>query len=186
MNYVPLTDREEIAAAYDQYVKAMHRDGMAVNSYLGFHGGGTKRTVNWLPEQGMWTFLPENGGDERLWCCYGLQDPTTSPNLNITIEINLAPVGMNRRYGGALVRDDTGRIWLAHSGKIGGGRKGIGKAAFLQQYTAANLQPVRWPNGATSDRILIAALDQGEALPEKVASFIRVVAAFKKAATSGK
>ncbi len=39
------------------------------------------------------------------------------------------------RIGGVLAKDkDTGRIALFHTGKIGGGRKGIGSKFFYEKY----------------------------------------------------
>ena len=55
-------------------------------------------------------------------------------NNNIVVEINI-PVIPDGRVGGVFVRQtSTGKIYLMHHGKIGGGRKGIGKTAFLNGF----------------------------------------------------
>src|SRR2546426_6326116 len=46
--------------------------------------------------------------------------------------------GINRRCAGLFVRDDDdGAIYFTHSGKVGGGREGVGKSAFLSNYRGA-------------------------------------------------
>lgn len=51
---------------------------------------------------------------------------------NITVETNMPISGIDRRIAGGFARDSsTQKIYLTHSGKIGGGHTGVGKDAFL-------------------------------------------------------
>lgn len=95
----------------------------------------------------------------RYWCAYGTQDPTESKTLSITCEINPPRSGVNRRCGGLFVRDSRGRIYLAHSGKVGGGGTGVGKTAFTAWYGHGNWQDVEWPDGNTTRMIIIGRVD---------------------------
>ncbi|MGH8428528.1 MAG: HNH endonuclease [Gammaproteobacteria bacterium] len=53
----------------------------------------------------------------------------------IVTETNVALDGKSLRVAGLFAKDsDTGSIVLLHRGKVGGGRKGIGKTAFLSWY----------------------------------------------------
>ena len=55
-----------------------------------------------------------------------------SPSQTIVVEINIATDSNTARIGGFFAEDsETGDIFLMHSGKIGGGRLGIGKTPFL-------------------------------------------------------
>lgn len=76
--------------------------------------------------------------------------------IPITCEINFPVNGINRRIGGAFLTDSTGDIFVAHRGKIGGGKKGIGKSLFEDQYRG------RWEivedNGFETEVALISAL----------------------------
>lgn len=51
---------------------------------------------------------------------------------SIAVEINISSSGYNGRVAGLFARGDDDSIYLLHTGKIGGGRSGIGKEAFLK------------------------------------------------------
>jgi hypothetical protein len=105
--------------------------------------------------------------------------------LSIAVETNSPYEGVNRRIGGVFVRDDEGRAYIAHSGKVGGGRPGIGKEAFWEFYGGEQVETVQWPDGQKSRMIVIGRIDS-EHLPVHVARFVHEVARFKAAATSKK
>jgi hypothetical protein len=51
-------------------------------------------------------------------------------SLTITVEINPPHEGEDRPVAGLFARDAENRIYLAHTGKVGGGRTGRGSNAF--------------------------------------------------------
>jgi hypothetical protein len=77
------------------------------------------------------------------------------------------------------VRDDQGLVYLTHSGKVGGGRKGIGKAAFLEAYRGENITSIKLPDGEAVDAIIVGRVDGGH-LPAHIAHFVREVERFKR------
>ncbi len=60
--------------------------------------------------------------------------PQESSILSITAEINFPWAGIDRKTGGAFARDTWGNIFVIHRGKIGGGKKGVGKSLFEHSY----------------------------------------------------
>ena len=50
------------------------------------------------------------------------------------VEVNPRLEGTDLRVAGAFARDAQGTIHLCHNGRIGGGRHGVGKAAFFKHY----------------------------------------------------
>ena len=68
-------------------------------------------------------------------------------HLNITVEINITG-----RSAGLIVRDNDGKIFLLHSGKIGGGRPGIGKTRFEENFRG------KWINIDGKDYALVAEI----------------------------
>jgi hypothetical protein len=60
--------------------------------------------------------------------------PQESSILSITAEINFPWAGIDRKTGGAFARDFWGNIFVIHRGKIGGGKKGVGKSLFEHSY----------------------------------------------------
>ena len=74
----------------------------------------------------------------------------------ITVEINIALDVLSRRVGGLFARDDaTGNTVLLHRGRIGGGKKGVGKATFMEWYPD---NPVTYSASAHPDLIEPAIL----------------------------
>ena len=105
-------------------------------------------------------------------------------DLQITVEINTSYAGRNDQVAGFFARDsDTGTVYLMHSGRVGGGTKGVGKAAFL----------------AWSDQRLVAAVDkegdkregiivmpvEGLGANQSAARYIDQIARFKIAVRAG-
>jgi len=82
----------------------------------------------------------------HYWLAFGLQNPEKHRAVNITCEVNPPRQGVDRRCAGVLLRDSAGNISLGHSGKVGGGQKGIGKQAFLEKYRGKT-QRIAWTDG---------------------------------------
>jgi hypothetical protein len=107
----------------------------------------------------------------------------TQSSLTIACEVNPPRTGVDRRCAGVLLTEGRGQTYLGHTGKIGGGRAGIGKAAFFERYSGA-LERVVWPDGQESDVILIGPVD-GSRLPEQLALFVRQSARIKQEIVAG-
>jgi hypothetical protein len=104
-----------------------------------------------------------------------VDDPEKTPKLSITVQINPPHEGFDRFVGGAFVQDDRGRTHLAHSGKVGGRRKGVGPSAFLSFYSGGERAFVPERN---AEMIILGRVDAPE-LAENLAGYAKVVAHFK-------
>jgi 5-methylcytosine-specific restriction protein B len=128
-----LTSDTDIADAQQALVDAIERHAEPPKSHsLGFQGGSATAVIRWMPALNLWH--AHRGLERRHWNAFGLGDPFVK-NVSIVVEINASTAGLNRRIGGAFVRDSDGSVRLVHRGSIGGGRRGIGKAAFLESYS---------------------------------------------------
>ncbi|MDD5451345.1 MAG: hypothetical protein PHT49_05565 [Desulfovibrionales bacterium] len=125
-----------------------------INVKIGYPGGNFKSKVSWLAKLGIWVCSFKRSG--RHINLFGVGEPEEGDMIPITCEINFPVNGINRRIGGAFLTDSTGDIFVAHRGKIGGGKKGIGKSLFEDQYRG------RWEivedNGFDTEVALISAL----------------------------
>ncbi len=97
--------------------------------------------------------------------------------IPITCEINFPVSGINRRVGGAFTSDEAGEIVVVHRGKIGGGRQGIGKTLFEDNYTGSWTDIVDGPY--KSSAALIGALSSPR-FPKQVQQFVFEVERIKK------
>jgi len=143
--------------------------------WIGWQGGSGKYDVQWNAHERFWVFANQ-------WAIlFGTDDPTPERMLNIVCTINSPKKNYNRRCAGLFVRDMDDAVYLTHSGKIGGGRKGICKSAFLPNYRGAQ-ETVAWADGKESEVIVIGRID-GERFVAQVANFVREVQRFKTNAT---
>jgi hypothetical protein len=155
--------------------------GIAVrNVSISWHGGGAVRgDIVWLRDEHFWWRhdAAHRAGRHSLMLGYAPDAPTHSESA--TCEINLPAAGADRRLAGALVRDDAGELYLAHSGKVGGGRSGRRRQALRAFLAGGNWQMARWPDGRQSELLLIAPLD-GPRLARQIGRFVRAVHAYKQ------
>ena len=96
-----------------------------------YRGGSASNAETWT-NGGCWyrhAFLdtPKTHTPRTLnW--FGIMKPG---NLRIAVEVNVVPEGTNGRVKGFFARDNnTGVIYLMHTGDVGGGAPGIGGRAF--------------------------------------------------------
>ena len=143
MKLEPITDGKEIKAAFDLLSRSARRNSRRIVATLGWQGGNRTLPTYWNAELEIWAAFNLNEAKDRYWCCYGTQNPSEKKMVQIACETNPPREGFDRRSAGVFLTDESEQIYLGHSGKIGGGRKGIGKRAFLAFYPALNLETVQ-------------------------------------------
>ncbi len=100
---------------------------------LGHQGASSPAKVLWSKKLGIW--LTSHAIDEvRYWNAFGVDRPRADQIVSIITEINFPFAGIDRKTGGAFARDAWGNIFVIHRGKIGGGKKGVGKSLFENHY----------------------------------------------------
>jgi hypothetical protein len=104
-----------------------------IQVHLGHPGGAFRAKVFWSSRLGIWMHHEKISGN-RCGHAFGVGKPTEKSTVPITCEISFPLHGIDRRMGGALAKDRQGRIFIVHRGKIGGGKKGVGKALFEKYY----------------------------------------------------
>ena len=79
------------------------------------------------------------------------------------------------------LKDSGSGLYLAHSGKVGGGRKGIGKTNFLEEYGGT----LRKSSGPMASQQMWFSLGKigGKSFINNLAVYIRAVENFKANAT---
>jgi len=179
---IPTTDYSEVKSAVKNAVKNLKKGTKKFTRTISFRGGSKEGEVYWNNEKNFWFYLSE-GIKNRYWFCFGTQDPNDANQLNITIEINPPKEGYNRRIAGCILKDERGSYYLAHSGKIGGGRKGIGKDAFLNFYKGDWVENIIWPDNVETQMLVIGEIEN-EDLSAQLKDLIDTVEEFKKNVTT--
>jgi hypothetical protein len=149
--------------------------------------GGRERNASVLTDGTYWYYSSDfksaaTPNPRRLnW--FGIFRADTG--LQISVEINTAYKGRNDQVAGFFARDSgTGSIYLLHSGRIGGGTKGVGKSSFLAW---SNLRPIDVvdSSGGIRDGVLVMPIDDVAAI-RSAGRYIDTIVRFKQAVRAGK
>jgi len=123
----------------------------AIKVKLGHQGAGFSAKVLWSEELGIWKFS-QTVKEVRYWNAFGVGKPGTSSVLSIASEINFPWVQIDRKMGGAFAEDHWGNVFVIHRGKIGGGKKGVGKSLFEHNYRGV------WSNMEDGNSVSLVAV----------------------------
>lgn len=140
-----ITDRKKINEAFNLLRSAFNnsRNVERFDRYIRGRGFSDQGEVIWHSNAKIWALLLESyppNPQNSFWCCYGLEYPKDCAILTPTLEINPPHEGTDLRRGGMFVRDAKDDVYLCHTGRIGGGKKGIGKTVFWDRYTGASIE----------------------------------------------
>jgi hypothetical protein len=115
--------------------------------------------------------------DSHHWNVYGLNPNPNRSNDN-AVQINVPYKGVNRSRAGLFAEDvKTKKIYLMHRGKVGGGRKGIGKAAFVEWYNGKTFT-VDELDGRSSEAFMVTSINDSK-IVDNVTRYVMKVAQFK-------
>jgi hypothetical protein len=153
---------------------------------IGFRvgGGGTNPILPMYSNgSGLLWFSTTPVEDEhtpRYWNATGIFDPSKAAQA-ISVELNIATKS-NQQVSGYFAKDiENGYTYLLHSGRLGGGKPGIGKSSFLA-WSKQSLTSVQKDDGKTQWGILLGRIDEPSLL-KRVEIYVRLVAEFKELAT---
>jgi hypothetical protein len=147
---------------------------------LGHPGASTRAKVVWSERLGIW-FFPTKIAGHRYWNAFGVGRPESGSHISITCEINFPFSGIDRRTGGAFAEDGSGRVFVVHRGKLGGGRKGVGKGLFEDHYRG--VWEVMDDGGEETTVAMIGVLNSPR-FARQVAQFVRKIARIKETAAA--
>ena len=147
---------------------------------LGHPGASIRAKVAWSERLGIW-FFSRKIADRRYWHAFGVGRPESGSHISITCEINFPLCGIDRRTGGAFAEDSAGRIFVVHRGKLGGGKKGVGKGLFENRYRGV------WEvmdDGGEETSIAIIGVLNSPRFARQIAQFVRKIARIKETAAA--
>lgn len=137
------------------------------NGHFWFWSGDANKKNESSPRRLNWFGLFHEGG-----------------GLNISVEVNVPYKGRNGKVAGFFARDnETGSIYLMHSGGVKGGKKGVGKYAFLA-WSGERLVRVADSNGGVRDAIVVMPIEGKSAIRSAI-RYVDTIARFKQAVRDG-
>ena len=176
-----IQDEQAIKRYQQQFIKSFKPFAdEKILVYLGHPGASVKARVLWSGRLGVW-FVSKKTEEGRYWNAFGTGKPKTNATIPITCEINFPVQGIDRRMGGALAKDSSGRVFVVHRGKLGGGKKGIGKSLFADHYRGV------WDvmeDGDVETTVAVIGALQSPRLVRQATQFIHKVDKIKEMASS--
>jgi TIR domain len=172
----------EAKKAFIAFKSAIEARGEKIFCRIGFPGGNFETNVFYFAKDDFWC-LPTQGERAwgRYWIAFGKGRPT-QPSNNIIVEVNPPHSGENGRVGGVFLKDDGGQFFLGHTGKIGGGRPGIGKDAFIAYYEKGHW--TAFDREKRKDRAVIFGPLGHEMNVAEIGDFVATVQRFKSNAAT--
>ncbi|MDA9435236.1 hypothetical protein [Bradyrhizobium sp. CCBAU 51627] len=155
---------------------------------VGFPGGNDDLELFTKGDGHLWygerTLTLKDAKIPRYWNALGIYDESRSAQTP-TVELNIAVDDNSGRVSGFFARDPaTKKIYLMHTGKVGGGAKGVGKTAFLAWSRSTVVPVVDVSGGTQRSGIVIGSLDR-ETFVGRVERFVKRVALFKEFVKQG-
>lgn len=147
---------------------------------------GTTRDANIFTDKKLWYWSADLRDHDipnpRRLNWFGVFTP--EHNLQITVEINTPYSGRNDQVAGFFARDTaTGSVYLLHSGRVGGGTKGVGKLAFLAWADQTLVEAVDI-EGNIREGVIVMPVE-GQGAVKSLSRYIDQIARFKIAVRAG-
>lgn len=162
---------------------ALKREG---THNIGFPGGNVDLPIYSAGPGKLWVAfggITPDAAVRRFWNAFGVYFTDKSAQ-SIAVEINIPTDTNGGQVAGFFAEDkETGDIYLMHNGRVGGGRRGIGKSAFLV-WSKAKLIEISDGHGSIRRGIAVGRLGDTD-LADRIWAFVRTVRGFKDQAATG-
>jgi hypothetical protein len=184
--FLLLESEEEIAKAQRKLEAAIRRDFKKTTiRNIGYPGGkNVNANVNHNGTYWFWSghYDGPDIANPRCLNWFGLFQ--NDENFQISVEINTAYENKNKLIAGFFAKNtETGMIYLFHSGRVGGGTKGVGKTDFLA-WSSEPLEEVVDLSGDIREGVLVMPIE-GIAASRSAIRYIETIVNFKKAVRAG-
>ena len=176
MELTRLTDERATTRAVNEIRGAFCERGELLRRDIGFQGGGVRDArLYCVSAASIW--LVYRKLEQRHWLSFGTLPLPSAGSLSIVLEINPPIDGLARRTAGLIAADGAGTRYLCHTGRIGGGKKGVGQSEFVNWFDEERV-PVTEPDGRSTLAFPVAAVEHAR-LVEQIAEYVHAVAEFK-------
>ncbi len=182
--YTLIESKTEIAKA-QKTLEATIRQNFktTVIKDIGWQGGRRKQeTLH--SQDGYWFFTADykQTANPRRLNWFGKHGE--GPGVQIAVEVNVPYAGRNDVLAGFFARhNETGRVYLFHTGRVGGGAKGVSKEAFLA-WTALKPAIVVDVRGEARNAIIVMPIE-GRGATRSAVDYVQSIVDFKQAVRDG-
>ena len=137
--------------------------------------GGSDLLMTWF-SKALDLWVAPNILHNRYWNAFGCGDPFLTTKVAPTAEINPPLAAGSSSTATLFLKNRRGTIDVAHTGRAGGGKKGVGKTTFFAYHPLHQQVLV---DGKLRDLYVLGSLDEPDELAKNVADFVRTIRNFK-------
>lgn len=172
-----LGSRAAHARANRMLVELFRREG-ARRATIRLHHGPV---VSWfVPTLDVW--LAAHELPNRYRNALGPGDPVGRRNLWPSVQLNLALAPGSARPHARFLRDGQGRVWLAHTGQLGGRQHGVTRAGFVELLGGARPVSV---DGVTESLVVLGTFAEPGPLLGQIARLAHLASDYREALAAG-
>ncbi|MCY1062776.1 DUF3883 domain-containing protein [Nannocystis sp. SCPEA4] len=183
MRLIAITAYDDVRERVAQFRRSLRSSEIWPERKVGNPGHTSTCDVYVHRDLGFWAVLEE--ADSQSWHVFGRIDSrfdNEATTLGHICQVNFSFTDDPGRVAGLFAADGRGRVYVTHSGRVGGGKPGVGKNAFLD-YVAAHASHLRIAEIEVDGALPTSRLVLGELntprLRAQMAEFVRLVEAFK-------
>lgn len=177
-----LEEKDEIEKAQTLFTEKLAKKADKKGEIsVGYQGGNQICDASWNKDLGIWWV--NEPISNRFWNGFGTEELRWNSSHSHTLDCEINPPfeGINRRISGVFAKDENGELFLLHRGKIGGGRSGIGKNLFLNNYSE---ELITVKDGDLFSNLAFVASFKNPRFVIQVANFVKEVKRIKLNATN--
>jgi len=166
-----ITDKKRIAELHRKFQNQLSvflND--EITGWIGYPSGSFEDKIKYSSELNIW--ISHNEQPNRFWNGFGVGKPREGKNNPLNGEINFPFEGINRRVAGVFAQEDNGKILVLHRGRIGGGKPGIGKNYFKDNFRGDFVIAI--DSDRETEFCLVGELNSNH-FPKQVANFIKEI-----------
>lgn len=131
-----LTQQKHIKEANNDFFKKLSKlSHKSIKVKYTTAGKSTPIVINYSKKYKFWWGHTPDLKGKRYWNPFGLgEEPHTDSNVVGPCQFNCVYEGFSNLTGGLFAIDEDNNYYLLHSGRLGGGKKGVGKERFTKFY----------------------------------------------------
>lgn len=155
-----LVDKESVFKAQQKLERILKNNSKDYDEItVGVKSGSWNQQAYFLKNYGFWWTKWNNTDKKRIVNAFGLGEPNWNGGNSINFELSIPYSKPNLRSGGTLVENTKGEIFLAHSGRMGGSRKGTSMDRFRKLFPRKDMWKTITDGKKTKDYVLISAIN---------------------------
>ena len=178
-------NKKAVDTLYDHLNKLATDEGEVT---LGFPGGNVGTVlVKYDKNVDLWwhDWMSDNTDHDygdSYWNNFGTGEPSWNKGLAPTIQFNISReyTYNGRMLTGAMVKDSDGRVYLAHTGKLGGGNTKAGFADYYFKRKDGRIKRINAKDNKGDRELIIVTAIQGPNVSKNIADYVKLAAEYKQ------